>query len=192
MSLLLRLLLALAASMALPLSALAAETASGPSAASVNEEHTYFVGEAGAWVHNTSGCGPAVSAGRALKQLGFDKAARRDFFSRGEGLLSFDDGATEIFGFATRSAGKLNVGVVRIESADPVFALGYLGSFQSRALALARGTGAEQLTVFGAVVRNDSLGKAMLKRGFTPGSVPYPSVMGQGSYPALVKSFFLP
>lgn len=62
MGLLLRLLLALAASLALPawassqpapLSSSAPETASGVSAASVAEGHTYFVGEAQALVHNT-------------------------------------------------------------------------------------------------------------------------------------------
>ena len=55
MNLLLRLLLALAASFALAApSARAAETASGRFGASANEEHTYFVGELGAWVHNGS------------------------------------------------------------------------------------------------------------------------------------------
>ena len=61
MGLLLRLLLALAASLALPAwasslpapSTSAPETASGVSAASVAEGHTYFVGDLGAWVHNT-------------------------------------------------------------------------------------------------------------------------------------------
>ena len=61
MGLLLRLLLALAASLALPAwasslpvlsSSWAPKTASGVSAASANEGHTYFVGDLGAWVHN--------------------------------------------------------------------------------------------------------------------------------------------
>ncbi len=60
MSLLLRLLVALAALLALPATAspstpglaFASETASGVSAALAGEEHTYFVGELGAWVHN--------------------------------------------------------------------------------------------------------------------------------------------
>jgi len=72
MGLLLRLLLALAASLALPawasslpapLSSAAPETASGVSAASVDEEHTYFAGESGAWVHNGKGtCGPTLAS----------------------------------------------------------------------------------------------------------------------------------
>lgn len=88
MNLLLRLLLALAASFALAApSARAAETASGRFGASANEEHTYFVGELGAWVHNT--CLPTGpqriansnmdhAATRAVERAGFPtkKAAR--------------------------------------------------------------------------------------------------------------------
>jgi len=60
MNLILRLLLVLAASCALPAaSTRAAETASGLFGASANEEHTYFVGELGAWVHN--GCGGPIT-----------------------------------------------------------------------------------------------------------------------------------
>lgn len=60
MNLLLRLLLALAASFALAApSTRAAETASGRFGTSANEEHTYFVGDLGAWVHN--GCGDPIT-----------------------------------------------------------------------------------------------------------------------------------
>jgi hypothetical protein len=42
----------------------ALESASGANFASLDEEHTYFVGESGAWVHNT--CGPALFDNGAL------------------------------------------------------------------------------------------------------------------------------
>jgi YD repeat-containing protein len=49
----------------------------------VEDFHTYFVGESGAWVHNNSGCGPSLLAKtRALKQAGFTRAERRGFLNR--------------------------------------------------------------------------------------------------------------
>jgi hypothetical protein len=60
MNLFLRLLLVLAALCALPAASThAGEPASALFAVSANEEHTYFVGNLGAWVHN--GCGDPIT-----------------------------------------------------------------------------------------------------------------------------------
>ena len=133
---------------------------------------------------------PTLSKIRTLRELGVDKANRRDFL-QGTGVeFQFPTlGGDDVFGLVKLGKNRLQSTIFTIKNESGTGARAFF-KFRDLSLEIARKFGASELELRGMAINNPNI-KSMLKRkGFVSQTIPIPDVFGgNGNIEVLTKVF---